>query len=331
MSSPAATTVCSVHTLPAHERQEARTRWVVVLTAVMMVAELIVGYLSKSLALTADGWHMGTHVGALGLSAAAYWYARTHAGEQHFAFGTGKVYALAGYTSAGLLLGIAVMMAISGVERLLSPQVVRFTEALPVAVIGLIVNLVSMKLLAVGDALGHAGHNHTGHHAAHSHAGHDHSGHDHSHSHDHAHDRSHDHNLRAAYLHVLADALTSVLAIVAIVAGEWLGWRWLDAVAALVGAVLIAVWSIGLIRESVRPLLDVDPDPKNRNAVRAALEGVGQTRVADLHLWRLGHGRLVCVVAVESPTPSSLDAYQQAVMAAAPISHLTIEIRKDNA
>jgi cation diffusion facilitator family transporter len=318
MSQPAAASVCSVHTLPAHQRHETRTRWVVVLTAVMMVAELIVGYLTHSLALSADGWHMATHVGALGLSAAAYWYARTHAGEQHFAFGTGKVYALAGYTSAALLLGVAVWMGVVGVQRLLVPELVDFKDALPVAIIGLIVNLVSVKLLAVGDSA-------TGH--AHDH-GHDH-GHDHSHGPAHTH--GHDHNLRAAYLHVLADALTSVLAIVALVAGQWLGWRWLDAATALVGAVLIIVWSVGLIRESVRPLLDLDPDPKNRDAVRAALENVGQTRVADLHLWRLGHGRLVCVVSVEAREPSSLDEYQQAVMAAAPISHLTIEIRRAHA
>lgn len=313
MSQSAAASVCSVHTLPAHERHETRTRWVVVLTAVMMVAELIVGYLTHSLALSADGWHMATHVGALGLSAAAYWYARTHAGEQHFAFGTGKVYALAGYTSAALLLGVAVWMGVSGVQRLLVPEVVDFKDAIPVAVIGLLVNLVSVKLLAVGDG----GHTHD-----HSH---------HAHEHGPAHTHGHDHNLRAAYLHVVADALTSVLAIVALVAGQWLGWRWLDAVAALVGSILIVVWSVGLIRESVRPLLDLDPDPKNRDAVRAALEGVGQTRVADLHLWRLGHGRLVCVVSVESPQPNSLDDYQQAVMAAVPISHLTIEIRRAHA
>ncbi len=310
MSSPVVATACSVHTLPAHERNETRTRWVVALTAVMMVAELVVGYLTHSLALAADGWHMATHVGALGLSAVAYWYARTHAGEQHFAFGTGKVYALAGYTSAALLLGVAGWMGVSGLQRLMVPEAVDFKDALPVAIIGLLVNLVSVKLLSVGDS--DHGHNHT---------------HDHSHEHSHA----HDHNMRAAYLHVVADALTSVLAIVALVAGEWLGWRWLDAAAALVGAALITVWSVGLLKESVRPLLDLDPDPKNRDAVRAALEKVGETRVADLHLWRLGHGRLVCVVSVESPQPNSLDEYQQAVMAAAPISHLTIEIRHAHA
>lgn len=296
---------CAVHAPPVVTKGEGRTRAVVALTAVMMVLELVVGWWTHSLALLADGWHMGTHVGALGISALAYWYARTRAGQTEFAFGTGKVYALAGYTSAGLLIAVALGVIGESIHRFVNPETVRFAEAFPVAVLGLMVNLVSAWLLDV-----------------------DHS-HDHSHAHEHEHgdhDHGHDHNLRAAYLHVVADALTSVLAISALLAGRYLGWKWIDPVVAVFGALVILKWGAGLIRECGRQLIDLDPSQKHREKVKTALEGLVGTRVVDLHLWRVGPKQLVCMVSVQSAAPKTLEEYKQVVMGAAPVDHLTVEI-----
>ena len=303
MSAPemTATPACSVHEVPQQAKGETRTRIVVGLTAVMMVAELLVGWWTHSLALLADGWHMGTHVGALGITAVAYWYARTRAGQTQFAFGTGKVYALAGFTSAGLLLMVAVGVLIESVERFVAPQTVHFAEAFPVAVLGLIVNLVSAYLLD-------GGHEH------------------HEHQHGPGEHHHHDHNLRAAYLHVVADALTSVLAIVALLCGHYLAWSWVDPVVAIIGALVILQWGAGLVRECGRQLIDLDPSTKHRDQVKAALEAVEGTRVVDLHLWRVGPKQLVCVVSVASRTPKTLSEYKALVMKAAPVDHLTVEI-----
>ncbi len=307
--------VCSVHAPPkVHTRGELRTRWVVALTAVMMVGELVVGVISRSLALTADGWHMATHVGALGLSALAYWYARTRAGETRFAFGTGKVYALAGYSSAGLLLAVAVGMIWAAIDRFLHPQAIHFAEALPVAVLGLLVNLASAWLLGGGhdhDQRDEPGHEHD---------------HEPGHEHTHEHHHEHDHNLRAAYLHVVADALTSVLAIAAILVAHLLGWSWFDPAVAIFGALVISKWGLGLLNECARQLVDLDPSTALSDRVRVALSGVGDTKVEDLHLWRVGPGRLVCVVSVSTGGAYTLAEYKQAALAVAPIDHLTVEI-----
>lgn len=299
---------CAVHAAPQDARGgEKRTRLVVGLTAVMMAVELVAGWLTNSLALLADGWHMGTHVGALGITAFAYWYARTRAGQTAFAFGTGKVYALGGYTSAALLLLVAIGVIGESLHRFVEPEAVAFAEAFPVAVIGLLVNLASAWLLG-GDDHGH------------SHA------HDHSHDHAHGHDHHHDHNLRAAYMHVIADALTSVLAIVALLAGRYLDWKWVDPVVALVGALVILKWGYSLMKECGRQLIDLDPSNKHRDQVKSALEQIDGTRVIDLHLWRVGPKQLVCVVSVASREPKTLGDYKRAVMAVAPVDHLTIEI-----
>ncbi len=326
---------CSAYSPPkVPSRREARTRLVVGLTAVMMVVELIAGMITRSLSLTADGWHMATHVGALGLSALAYWYARTRASETRFAFGTGKVYALAGYTSSTLLMVVAGEMVVGAVNRLINPEVVDFQEALPVAIIGLVVNLVSAWLLEGTHDHGPA--------SAHSHDhAHDHS-HDHSHDHPHApphstgdkssalmervHEDGHDHNLRAAYLHVVADALTSVLAIAALVAGRFWQVLWLDSAVALFAAAVILKWGFGLLSDCARQLIDYGPSTALRERVREALEGVGHSRVEDLHLWRVGPSQLVCVGTVSSASPAPLAAYKTAVMGVAAVDHLTIEI-----
>jgi cation diffusion facilitator family transporter len=294
--------VCAVHAAPTVDAKgETRARIVTGLTAVMMVAELVVGRLSHSLALTADGWHMMTHVGALGITSLAYWYARTRAGQTQFAFGTGKVYALSGYTSAGLLFAVAIGMIIEAISRLVTPQAVDFADAFPVAVIGLLVNIVSAFLLDLKPA------------------------HDHEHDHVHTHDHG-DHNLRAAYLHVVADALTSVLAIAALVCGRYLGWGWFDPLVAVIGAIVILKWGVGLLQECARQLIDLDPSTKVRDSVKVALEQLADTSVADLHLWRVGPKQVVCVVTVCVKAPLSLAEYKAAVLAVAPIDHLTIEI-----
>ena len=287
-------------------RESERRTWAVVgLTAVMMVLELAVGAWSGSLALLADGVHMATHVGALGLSGLAYWFARTRAKDESFSFGTGKVYALAGYTSAITLAATSVWMIAEAIARLLHPSPIRFDDALPVAVIGLLVNLASAKLLDHGhhhahpdDTHAHPDHGHAADHEDHHGHGHGH-GHGHDHVHVHAHHdhqhrdhEHHDHNLKAAYLHVVADALTSVMAIGALLAGRYFGLNWLDPAMGVVGGVVIVKWSIALVRSSARQLLDVVPRAEAMAAIRECLETDGDTRVADLHLWELGPGRM---------------------------------------
>lgn len=244
---------------------ERRTRWVVAITAVMMLGELIVGRLTGSVALTADGWHMGTHVGALGLTLVAYWYARTRAGHDAFSFGTGKVYALAGYTSGVLLAIVAIWMAKEGIEHLIVHPEVDYRDALPVAAVGLVVNIVSAYLLS------------RGHHYEHGH----HHGHGHGNGHDH---REHagaapkpgtlDFNLRAAYIHIIADALTSLLAIGALSLGWWVNLWFLDPLMGLVGGAVITWWAISLCRQASRQLLDVVSSPRHEQIVRQRFEAI---------------------------------------------------------
>lgn len=309
---------------------ETKTRWVVGITAVMMIGELIVGKLTGSLALTADGWHMGTHVGALGLSLAAYWYARRHAGNDTFSFGTGKVYALAGYTS-GILLGlVAIWMIVEGVERLTEHPPINFGEALPIAALGLLVNLVSAKLLSHDHTYGGHGHSH-----GHSH-GHDHHHHDH---HDHDHHDHHDHkdppkpgtldfNLRAAYIHILADAMTSVLAIVALALGRYAGLWFMDPIMGFIGAGVIIWWTASLCKLAMRQLLDVVSSPDHEAIVRSKLEAIDDVQVADLHVWELGPGKRSCIVSIVTASPRELEYYRHIVLDALEVAHLTIEIHR---
>jgi cation diffusion facilitator family transporter len=340
---------------------ERRTRWVVIITGVMMLVELGVGWWTSSVALTADGWHMGTHVGALGLTLVAYWYARTRAGHDAFSFGTGKVYALAGYTSGILLALVALWMAKEGIQHLISPEHVDYRDALPVAVVGLVVNVVSAALLSHGHHYGHAGHAHghahgdadpVGHdhddHAGHDHddhAGHDHHDHDDHAGHDHDDHAGHHHaapartsaaakpgtldfNLRAAYIHIIADALTSLLAIGALSLGWWAGLWFLDPLMGLVGGAVITWWAVSLCRQASRQLLDVVSSPRHEQVVRQRLEAIDDVRVADLHVWELGPGRRSCIVSVVTARPRAVDAYRDAVLSALPVAHLTIEIHQ---
>jgi cation diffusion facilitator family transporter len=301
----------------AHEK---RTRWVVVLTAAMMVGELIVGYLTNSLALTADGWHMATHAGALGMAALAYWFARTRSRESAFSFGTGKVHALTGYTNAIVLAVVALWMMYEAASRLVHPLTIAFGDALPVAVVGLLVNLASMKLL-------HVDHDHD-HHRDHDHDDDDHE-HDHEHGHDDHDDHGHgDHNLRAAYVHVLADAFTSVLAILALVGGRYLGWRFLDPLMGIVGGVVISRWSYSLCRGAARQLLDVVPSAELASRIRGHLEAVPGTQVVDLHVWEIGPKARACLASVVAADARSPLEYAERLRSAEGLAHVTIEVHQ---
>lgn len=296
-----------------HDRNAQRTFWVILLTAAMMVAEIAAGAAFGSLALLADGFHMATHAGALAIAAGAYLYARRHAHDPRYSFGTGKVGELAGFASAVILGGVALLIAYECVLRLFQPAPIRFDEAIAVAVLGLVVNIVSVFLLH--DSGGQHGHDH------HDHAAHDHHG-DHDHHHHH---HGHDSNLRAAYFHVLADALTSVLAIIGLLAGRSFGWLWMDPLVGLVGAVVIARWSWLLIRQSSAVLLDTIPDTDAAAKVRAAVESVGDT-ITDLHIWRLGPGHAGLIVALVTASDRDANWYKQRLAGIVGLSHVTVEV-----
>lgn len=295
----------------SHDRNARRTLWVVLLTAGMMVVEIVAGVLFNSMALLADGFHMATHAGALGVAAIAYAYAKKHANSRRYSFGTGKVGDLAGFASAMALGLVALGIAVESAQRLLSPQSVAFGEATVIAVVGLLVNLASAWLLGADHHHGHGhGHDH-GHHHGH---------HDHSHGHDHHH---HDNNLRSAYVHVLADALTSVLAIVALLGGRYLGWVWLDPVMGLVGAMVIAVWSWSLMRDTASVLLDAH-ESHLEEEIREFVEGPGDARITDLHVWRVGPGAHAAIVAVKGIDGDTVRSRLHEVHE---IAHLTVEHR----
>jgi cation diffusion facilitator family transporter len=298
-----------------HAHNERRTWFVVVLTVVMMVAEIAAGTIFGSMALLADGWHMGTHAAALGISGAAYLFARRHTGNERFSFGTGKFGDLAAFSSALILGIIAVQIAYESVLRLISPVPIGYGEAIAVAMLGLIVNVVSALLLR--DSHDH-------HHGnAHSH------GHDDEHDHDH-HDHGHHHrdnNFRAAYVHVLADAATSVLAIVALTLAMHTGWAWADPAVGLVGSAVIASWAYTLIRDAGSVLLDVSADRKLERAIRARLEA-GEDRVTDLHVWQVGPGHCAAVISLLSEAPLPPAAYKQRLHDLKALSHVTVEVER---
>ncbi len=310
-------------------KRERGVWWVVALTAVMMVVEIVVGYATNSMALLADGWHMATHVGALGLSGAAYVFSRRFAHHPAFAFGTGKVQAIAGYTSALALALVAVAMIGESVERLMTPVTIDFARSLPVAVVGLVVNLASVLLLHVTeDADPPRGNEHEDHEDGHGHEdGHAHGhGHGHAHGHGHGHGHGEDHNHRAALLHVAADALTSALAIAALLAGRYLHWDWLDAISGVVGGLVILKWGVGLAYHAASELLNVNPSLALEEEVRASLTAHDTVRVIDLHVWPLGGGARSCVVTLEAAEHDVLHYREQ--LARFSFAHLTVELRR---
>jgi cation diffusion facilitator family transporter len=300
-----------------HDKNERRTWAVIVLCAVMMVAEIVGGLLFGSIALVADGLHMSTHASALLLAALAYRYARRHVDDPRFSFGTGKLGDLAGFSSAIVLFMIAVLIGYEAVSRLIAPVPISFNEAIPIAVLGLIVNIVSALLLSGG------GHDHA-HSEDHSRS-HEHS---HDHSHEHAHGKAHrDNNMRAAIIHVLADAVVSVLVIAGLLLARSFGWLFMDPVAALVGAAVIASWSYGLIRDTGAILLDMNPDRGMAEKVRATIERDGD-RLEDLHLWRLGPGHLGAILSVATTKPRDAGHYRRLLRHFRNLSHVTVEVQQ---
>lgn len=282
-------------------RGERRTRWVVALTFTMMVAEVLAGMVFGSMALLADGWHMGTHAAALGVAVFAYAYARNRARDRRYSFGTGKVGALGGFASAVGLVVVAAMVFGESLLRLASPVAIRFDEAIAVAVVGLAVNVTCALLLRehedLPDAVARAHHHH-------------------------------DHNLRAAYLHVLADGLTSVLAILALSTGKLLGWTWMDPVMGIAGAIVIARWSHGLLRDTSGVLLDAEVSEQQRQAIRAAVESEADNRVADLHLWRVGPRHLAVIVSVVTHEPRDAAHYKRLLAPFRDLVHVTVEVQQ---
>ncbi len=285
---------------------ERKTLLVIALTAATMVLEISTGILFGSMALLADGLHMASHTVALGITAFAYFYARRHAANPRFSFGTGKVNALGGFTGALLLAGFSLAMAWESLARFIAPVPIAFDQAIAVAVLGLVVNGVSVLLLDDGHS------------------------HDHDHDHDsgHAHGHHHDHNLRSAYLHVLADALTSLLAIVALLAGKYLGLAWMDPAMGIVGALLVARWSVGLLRDTCRVLLDEQAPEALCARLREAVEAHGHDRVADLHLWSIGpglHAAEIAVVTHDDLSPAEVKARLPDELR---VVHATVEIHR---
>jgi cation diffusion facilitator family transporter len=305
----------------ADEGAGARTRalwWVTWITLATMVLELIAGYWAGSLALVADGWHMGTHALALGGAALAAHFSHRVRGSARFAFGGWKIEVLAAYTSGLLLLAVGVWIGIDALRALNAPRTIAYGEAMVVAVLGLAVNLACAAILARASGAGHG-------HQAHGHA-HDHA-HDHAH-HEHDHDHGHDHNFGAAYLHVLADALTSLLAIGALAGGLWFGLAWLDPAVALLGAAVIGKWATGVLRESARALVDASAPPRLGAQVRALIEGDGDAKLADLHVWQVGHGCYAAALSIVADIPLPAEAYGARLKAVRALRHATIEVHR---
>lgn len=281
-----------------HEFGERRSRIVLILTALTMVIEIIAGTVFGSMALLVDGWHMATHVAAFGITVFAYRYARKNRDNPDFTFSTGKVSVLGGFASAVALAVVALMMAVESIERLFSPHPIMFNEAIIVAVFGFLVNAVSVFLL---------------HHRQ------DHDDHEHDHGH-------HDHNLRAAYFHVLADTLTSILAITALISGKYFGWIWLDSASGIVGAMIIGKWALGLLQDSSPILLDKGISQAIKDRIVSAIESESDNRVVDLHAWYISPNHQTLVISIVTHDPRNPEYYKKRILEKAPFSHITVEV-----
>jgi cation diffusion facilitator family transporter len=291
-----------------HEQNERRTWMVIWLCAAMMILEIVGGFWFGSIALVADGLHMSTHAGALLLAALAYFFARKHVADPRFSFGTGKLGDLAGFTSAIILAMISLLIGYEAVRRLFSPVPIHFAEAIPIACLGLCVNVASAWLLSGG--------------------GHHHHGHEHEHEHEHAHGKTgRDNNMRAAIVHVMADAAVSVLVIVGLVLAKLFGWLWMDPLVGIIGALVIASWAVRLIKDTGSILLDMTPDREMAETMRQTIEAEGD-RLADFHLWRLGPGHLGAIVCVATQTERNAEYYRERLQGFGPLSHVTVEVRR---
>ncbi|APX08263.1 cation transporter [Vibrio campbellii] len=292
------------HDFVSHNQKgEKRTLYVLILTVTTMVVEIAAGTMFGSMALLADGWHMGTHAAAFCITLFAYRYAKQNAHNDRFSFGTGKVSVLGGFTSAIALGIVALMMMVESIHRLFNPESIQFNEAIMVAVIGLVVNLASMLLLQ-----------------DHHHHGHDH--HDH---HEHDHEHHHDHNLTAAYFHVLADTLTSLLAIVALIVGKFYGWIWLDAMMGIVGAVVIGKWTLGLMKQTAPVLLDESINKSYRDEITETLAPYAE--IVDLHIWKVSGHHYSAAIALKNHSDKTLDEFKQLLSKFDKIHHLTLEVQ----
>ncbi len=287
-----------------NEKGESRTKQVLLITAATMVVEIFAGNVFGSMALLADGWHMGTHAAAFTITIFAYHYSRKHSANRAFTFGTGKVSVLGGYSSAIALAVIALLIGVESVKRLIQPLEIQFNEAIAVAVLGLSVNLFCAYLLH-------------GHHT-----------HSHGHGHDHRHDQSqhHDHNLRGAYLHVLADALTSVLAIFALSFGKMFGWHWLDPLIGIVGALVITRWSYGLLKATSTILLDRNIEEEQARIIQQRIEADSDNRVSDIHIWKVGPIDYAAIVSLVTHYPQPNEYYKNLLKDFKELSHVTIEV-----
>ncbi|MFT7681827.1 MAG: cation diffusion facilitator family transporter [Moritella dasanensis] len=287
------------HNFTNHNHQgERRAYYVLILTVITMVIEIAAGTIYGSMALLADGWHMGTHAVAFLITIFAYQYARKHANDKSLAFGTGKASVLGGFSSAIALGLVAMIMLGESIHRLMSPQVIQFNEAILVAMVGLSVNIISVFLLKD----------------------------DHHEHHHHEHEHHDDHNMKAAYFHVLADALTSVLAIFALVAGKYWGWNWVDALMGIVGSVIITRWAFGLIKQTSPILLDASIDPEYQEQIITTLEMEGDNKVSDVHIWKISADHYAAMISLVTNDPKTVDYYKQLLTKFDKISHITIEV-----
>ena len=302
-----------------HRSGERNTRYVLYLTVITMFAEIIAGTFYGSMALLADGWHMGTHAAAFTITLFAYRYARKHAHNPNFTFGTGKVSVLGGFTSAVALGLVALIMLFESAVRLINPNSIQFDQAILVALIGLTVNVLSVFLLK-----DHHSHDH-GDHQTHTHSHHDSEQKEVNHG-----GKSHDHNLRAAYFHVLADALTSLLAIAALLMGKFFGFNWLDPVMGIVGSLIISRWAWGLLKQTSPILLDASIEQGYREKVIASIEAVVDHEVSDVHIWAITADHYAAIIAIVSHDPKDVDYFKAKLLAFDKLSHVTIEINKCN-
>jgi len=283
-----------------NDKGERRTHYVLILTAIVMFIEIVAGSIYGSMALLADGWHMGTHVAAFMITIFAYRYARQHADNPAYAFGTGKVSVLGGFASAIALAVVALVMLIESMQRIIDPQTIYFNEAIAVACLGLLVNIISAFLLKDD----HHHHHHEGEH----------------------HHHHHDHNLKAAYMHVLADALTSLLAIIALVLGKYFGWNWLDPIMGIVGAIIITRWAYGLLKQTSPILLDGSIDADYLSGIKETIEKDSDNLISDIHIWKVGANHYAAIISIVTHYPKPTQYYKDLLKDFHKLSHTTIEV-----